>query len=152
MSIQKGENLSKMILLATQRHAGQFDKAGEPYILHPLAVMYLLNTDDEELRQMAVGHDLIEDTPTTYSELREMGFSERVICGIMCGTKVPGETPEEYKQKVMSNVDTVRWKMKDLEHNSDIRRHKGVTPKDIERTIGYHKFYLDLKKVLPEYR
>lgn len=38
----KGEMLSDMILLATERHAGQFDKGGRPYILHPLTVMHRL--------------------------------------------------------------------------------------------------------------
>ena len=41
----------------------------------------------------------------------------------------------------------VRVKMADLRHNSDIRRLKGVTPKDIERIAGYHRFYLELKEI-----
>jgi (p)ppGpp synthase/HD superfamily hydrolase len=44
----KGQMLSKMITLATERHAGQFDKGGRPYILHTLTVMHRLRTDDEE--------------------------------------------------------------------------------------------------------
>jgi hypothetical protein len=39
-------------------------------------------------------------------------------------------------------------KMEDLRHNSDIRRLKGVRPKDIERMVRYHEFYLDLKATL----
>ena len=78
----KGQLLSKMLVLATNRHNGQFDRAGQPYILHPLKVMYYLKTDDEELQCIALGHDLVEDTETTYQELRELGFTERVIEGI----------------------------------------------------------------------
>ena len=80
--MKKGEMLDKMLLLATNAHHGQFDKGGQPYILHPLKVMHYLNTDDEELQCMAIGHDLVEDTRVTFAELHERGFSERVINGI----------------------------------------------------------------------
>jgi (p)ppGpp synthase/HD superfamily hydrolase len=32
----KGEMLSKMLVIAVNAHQGQYDKAGAPYILHPL--------------------------------------------------------------------------------------------------------------------
>lgn len=137
--------LSKMILLATERHAGQFDKGGRPYILHPLTVMHRLRTDDEELQCIAVGHDLIEDTNTTAAELESLGFSNRVIVGILRLTKDPQHTAEGYRQQVKSNPDAVRVKIEDLRHNSDIRRLKGVTEKDVARMVRYHEFYLELK-------
>jgi len=139
--------LSKMLVLTTLAHDGQFDKGGKPYILHPLKVMHYLKSDDEELNCIALGHDLVEDTKTTYQFLRDNGFSERVINGIATLTKVPGETFDEYKKRVKSNPDAVLVKMQDLRHNSDIRRLKGVTQKDIERIEKYHKFYLELKEL-----
>lgn len=143
--MNKGEMLNKMLVLATNRHAGQFDKGGNPYILHPLKVMYYLKSDDEELQCIALAHDLVEDTDTTFTELRELGFSERVIAGIDAVTKRRGETYEEYKARVKANPDAVDVKMCDLRHNSDIRRLKGVTEKDIARAAKYHAFYLELK-------
>ena len=145
--------LTKMLTLATLGHDGQFDKGGRPYILHPLAVMHKLRTQDEELMCIALGHDLIEDgkiedVRVTYDKLLREGMSARVISGIRCLTRVPGETEDEYQAKVKSNIDSCRVKMKDLEHNSDIRRLKGVTDKDIQRTIKYHKFWLELKAVV----
>jgi (p)ppGpp synthase/HD superfamily hydrolase len=141
----KGQMLSKMISLATERHAGHFDKGGRPYILHPLTVMHRLRTDDEELQCIAVGHDLIEDTDVTAATLDRMGFSNRVIVGILRLTKEENETEAGYRQKVRSNPDAVRVKIEDLRHNSDIRRLKGVTEKDIARMVRYHEFYLELK-------
>lgn len=137
--------LSKMISLATERHAGQFDKGGRPYILHVLTVMHRLRTDDEELQCIAVGHDLVEDTSTTLAELQAMGFSERVVRGIDTLTKpfVYGEA--EYRATVKASHDAIRVKMEDLRHNSDIRRLKGVTEKDIARMVRYHEFYLELE-------
>jgi (p)ppGpp synthase/HD superfamily hydrolase len=144
----KGEMLSKMISLATESHAGQFDKGGRPYILHPLTVMHRLRTDDEELQCIAVGHDLIEDTSTSELDLRALGFSERVVKAILCLTKFEGEDEAQYREAVKANPDAVRVKIEDLRHNSDIRRLKGITSKDIVRMIKYHEFYLELKAAL----
>lgn len=140
-----GEMLCKMIQLAVERHAGQFDKGGRPYILHPLTVMHRLRTDDEELQCIAVGHDLIEDTSTFPPELEGMGFSNRVVQGIVALTKMPSEPEDIYRARVKENPDAVRVKIEDLRHNSDIRRLKGVTEKDVARMVRYHKFYLELK-------
>lgn len=140
--------LDKMLVIATNAHSGQFDRGGNPYILHPLAVMYYLKTNDEELMCMALGHDLIEDTSVTYKDLREAGISERVIDGIRALTKQPGQTYDEYKQNVFANIDAMKVKMADLRHNTDIRRLKGVTEKDLARMAKYQMFYLEIKSKL----
>jgi len=142
--MNKGEMLNAMLVIATNKHAGQFDKGGHPYILHPLAVMNLLNSEDEELLCIALGHDLIEDTDTTYQDLKNAGMTDRVIEGIKCLTKLPGETYDEYKLKVKSNPDSVRVKLCDLRHNTDIRRLRGVADKDIARMARYFHFYMEL--------
>lgn len=142
--------LDKMLVLCTNAHHGQFDKGGRPYILHPLRVMSFLKTDDEELQCIALGHDVIEDTKTTYKDLREAGISERVIAGIRALTKVPGETYEEYKERVFASKDAMIVKSCDLRHNSDIRRLKGVTEKDIARISKYHAFYLEIQSKLDD--
>lgn len=136
--------LSKIIVLATEAHEGQFDKGGMPYILHPLTVMHRLRTDDEELQCIAVGHDLMEDCVITFGDLRAIGMTPRVVDGIHALTRWPEQPYETYKDVVKANPDAVRVKIEDLRHNSDIRRLKGVTPKDIERIERYQKFYLEL--------
>ncbi len=143
--MKKGELLGKVLALATNAHAGQFDRGGNPYILHPLKVMHYLKTDDEELMCMALGHDVIEDTDVTYQDLRDAGISERVIKGLQCLTKQRGQTYEEYKSGVFGNIDAMRVKMADLRHNTDIRRLKGVTEKDIARIAKYQAFYMEIK-------
>lgn len=150
--MKKGQYLSNMLQMATQRHDGQFDRGGMPYILHCLKVMHYCHSEDEELLCIALGHDLIEDTFATEQEgidlLRSRGFSERIIHGIICLTKYCGEEYDQYKAKVMSNKDAIIVKMADLRHNSDIRRLKGIREKDIERIERYHAFYLELKERL----
>jgi (p)ppGpp synthase/HD superfamily hydrolase len=141
--------LAGAIALAATRHQNQFDKAGRPYILHLLAVMQYLETDDDELMQMGVLHDIIEDdTNTTYAELILMGFSSRVVDGIRLLTKVPGQTHEEYKAGVLSTYDSVRVKRADVRHNSDILRLKGITEKDFKRMQKYHHLWVELTDAL----
>lgn len=146
--MKKGEMLSNAIVLATNAHQGQFDKGGSPYILHPLAVMNMVESEEEEIRCIAVLHDVIEDTKTTYEDLVRVGMSDRVIKGVMSMTKMLGETFEAYKKRVMSNEDAMRVKSADLRHNSDFRRLKGITSKDIERLGKYQVFYYEIRQKL----
>jgi len=147
--MKRGEELNKMLVLVTTEFDGIFDKGGVPYVLHCLKVMHYLKSEDEELMCIALGHDLVEDRKNiTYARLREMGFSERVIVGIAAVTKLPGESPEEYLAKIMANPDAIRVKLADLRHNSDIRRLKGITAKDVARIEKYHKMYLTLKELV----
>jgi GTP diphosphokinase / guanosine-3',5'-bis(diphosphate) 3'-diphosphatase len=143
--MKKGEMLDRMILLATNAHHGQLDKGGRPYILHPLRVMSFLKTDDEELQCIALGHDVIEDTNTTYQDLLDAGMSERVVEGIKALTKVPGYSYEDYKKQVFASKDAMLVKLCDLRHNTDIRRLKGVTEKDLDRIEKYHRFYVEIQ-------
>jgi len=146
--MKRGEMLDKMLVLTTTKFSGKFDRGGAPYILHCLKVMYYLKTDDEELQCIGLGHDLVEDTDVTYHELRELGFTERVIVGIRAMTKVPGETNDEYMDRIKACPDAIRCKLADLRHNSDIRRLKGVTAKDVARIEKYHKMFMILKELV----
>lgn len=139
-------SLADMLQLCCSAHSNQFDKGGNPYALHPIAVMHMLNTDDEELQCIALGHDLIEDTFVTEELLRASRYSERVISGILALTKIKGQTYEEYKEAVFSNKDAMRVKMCDLRHNSDFTRLKGVTEKDFARMTKYMIFYNEIKE------
>jgi len=148
--MKRGEALNKMLVLVTSQFDGIFDKGGVPYVLHCLKVMHYLKSDDEELCCIALAHDLIEDRGkyVTYAMLREMGFSERILAGIASVTKIPGESHDEYMAKIKANKDGIRVKLADLRHNSDIRRLKGITEKDIKRIEKYHKMYLELKELV----
>ncbi|MGZ7078608.1 MAG: GTP pyrophosphokinase, partial [Thermoanaerobaculia bacterium] len=60
--------LERAIAIAAEKHAGQTDKAGAPYILHPLRVMLRVSTNDERIT--AVLHDVVEDCGVTLEDLR----------------------------------------------------------------------------------
>jgi (p)ppGpp synthase/HD superfamily hydrolase len=138
--------LHNMIVLATNAHAGQFDMGGTPYILHPLEVMRLVNSDDEEIQCIAVGHDLLEDTKVTIFDLYNAGMTQRVVEGIVALTKTEGQTYDEYKEKVFANRDAMIVKADgDLRHNSDFTRLRGVKQKDFDRIAKYMLFYTEIK-------
>lgn len=146
--MKPGEMLASAIHLATTAHNGQFDKGGKPYILHPLRVMSFLKSDDEELQCIALLHDVIEDTSVCYIDLVEAGMTLRVCAGVTALTKQRGYTYDQYKAQVFANRDAMQVKMADLRHNTDVRRLKGITQKDIDRMAKYHQFYLELKQRL----
>lgn len=149
--MKRGEMLSAALVIATNAHAGQFDKGGKPYILHPLSVMGLLGSKyrDEELYQViAVLHDVIEDTSVTYKDLSDAGISDRAIDAIRALTKLPGQTLDEYKAGLYNNVDAMIVKLADLTHNTDIRRLKGVSEKDLARMAKYQQMYFEISQNL----
>lgn len=143
--------LARAIALAADKHKDQFDKGGKPYILHVLKVMHYTKSEDLEVLQIAVLHDVVEDTDVTYADLRSMGFSERVIAGIRALTKIKGQTHDEYVAGILANRDAIVVKMADLRHNSDIRRLKGVTEKDVKRVVKYHNMWVMLKDALEKW-
>jgi (p)ppGpp synthase/HD superfamily hydrolase len=110
--------------------------------------MHYLKTDDEELQCIALLHDVIEDTDTSWKDLEAIGCTSRVIAGVRVLTKMPGQTYDEYKNEVFANLDAMRVKSCDLRHNTDIRRLKGVTEKDIARIAKYNQFYLEIQSRL----
>lgn len=99
---------------------------------------------------IGIGHDLFEDTKVTKSDLRSFGIDKDIIEAIWCMTKLPGETQDEYELRVFSNDLAMLAKRADVEHNSDIKRLKGVTEKDIKRMVKYHTLYMKLNAELKE--
>src|SRR5207249_10907110 len=57
MQVKRIVTLEDAIIFAADLHRGQRDKAGEPYILHPLRVALRVRTDRERLA--AVLHDVV---------------------------------------------------------------------------------------------
>lgn len=106
--------LSRAVELAAKYHANQQDKAGQPYILHPLRVM-LAQTGEFE-RMAAVLHDIVEDTPVSLSDLAQE-FPEEVVAAVDALTKREGEAYQGYLNRVFENALARRVKRADLQDN-----------------------------------
>ena len=127
----------KAYFLARKVHKGQKDKSGKAYINHPLTVCKKVKGKVE--KQVALLHDVIEDTFVTAEYLKEKGFSDAVVVAVTLLTKVEGEDYFEYLKRIKENPVARAVKIADLEHNSDLTRLKVVTDKDLARVEKYKK-------------
>jgi (p)ppGpp synthase/HD superfamily hydrolase len=129
--------LERAILIAAQAHLGQRDKAGAPYILHPLRMM--MRMESEPAMIAAVLHDVVEDSEWTLEQLRGEGFSEDVLQAVDCLTSREGETYDEFIARVRASAIARRVKIADLEDNMNVKRIGEITPKDLARIEKYHR-------------
>lgn len=142
--------LDRAIALASDLFKGKFDKGGHPYILHCLYVMNQMPEDDEDLRAIAVLHDVVEDTDWSVEDIR-VCFNDRVANGVRQLTHIKGESYDEYLRRVGESHDASMVKLADLKHNSDITRMKGLRQKDFDRLEKYHRAYKYIEKQLTKF-
>lgn len=139
--------LGKAIALASKAFENTKDKGGQPYILHCLRVMNNLHTEDEELKIIAILHDVLEDTEITADDLRFMGFKNRVVSALELLTHVDNLSYDDYIKAISFNADATKVKLADLKDNSDITRLKGLSKKDFDRMEKYHRSFIYLSKI-----
>jgi guanosine-3',5'-bis(diphosphate) 3'-pyrophosphohydrolase len=127
--------LERAIALAAAAHTGQIDKAGQPYILHPLRVMLRVTSDHE--RMAAVLHDVVEDTAVSLEQLVAEGFPSPVIAAVEALTKRPGESRVEAAQRAAAHPVARIVKLADNAENMDLTRIENPTERDIARVEEY---------------
>lgn len=135
-------NLQRAIEIAVEAHRDQSDKAGAPYILHPLRVMMSVDTDEERI--VAVLHDVVEDGPGwTFERLEAEGFPASVIAALRLVTKRPedqGDDEESYLRfvrRTLPNAVARRVKIADIRDNLNATRLKELTDRDRLRMNRY---------------
>lgn len=108
--------------LATQAHAGQVDKAGQPYILHPMRVAKRFHLVQEvDFAVVALLHDVVEDTHVTLNDLHRM-FPTHIVAAVDAITHRKNEPRDAYYQRVKANPLAHRVKLADVDDNSDPER------------------------------
>ena len=130
-------NLDQAINIAIKAHSGQTDKAGKPYILHPLRLMFQFDTETEMI--VAVLHDVIEDSDITCDDLKSAGFSDEVINAIDCLTKRKNENYDRFILRISKNDLARKIKIEDIKDNLDLTRLNQMTEKDLKRIEKYHR-------------
>ena len=135
--------LERAIEIATEAHSGQFDKAGNDYIGHPLRVMAMGKTTEEKI--VGVLHDVVEDTDLSFECLATEGFSAEIIDALRCVTKLSeDESYDKFIARVKTNPLAVAVKLNDLSDNMDIRRLPYISDKDVKRLKKYLRAYKQL--------
>lgn len=127
--------LERAIELAARAHAGQRDKGGHPYILHPLRVMQAVSGQAERIA--AVLHDIVEDTAITFDDLLAEGFSVEVVDAVRALTKFDGETREQAARRIVRNPIARAVKLADIADNMDLSRISNPTERDFARLREY---------------
>lgn len=131
------DTLENVIAFAVEAHRGQKDKAGDPYVLHPLRMMTRVHGD--AARMAALLHDVVEDTGHSLAELRSLGLPEAVAVAVECLTKREGESYDAFLDRVVTNAIARKVKLADLEDNMDVRRLPEVSEGGRERLSKYIK-------------
>jgi guanosine-3',5'-bis(diphosphate) 3'-pyrophosphohydrolase len=129
--------LERAIELAAKAHAGQVDKAGQPYILHPLRLLLAVRTPHERIA--AVLHDIVEDTPTTFDDLVAEGFAPEVVAAVRALTKTDGEKRIEAAHRAAADPVARAVKLADVADNMDLSRIPAPTEKDYARLEEYRQ-------------
>ncbi|MCF6258346.1 MAG: GTP pyrophosphokinase [Gammaproteobacteria bacterium] len=129
--------LDQAIAIATKAHAGQVDKSGQPYILHPLRLMFKFHSEDEMI--VAVMHDVIEDSLFTLDYLKNDGFSDVILDALECLTKRKGEKYGDFVLRILQNELAQKIKIEDIKDNLDLTRLNKITDDDLVRVEKYHR-------------
>lgn len=132
------------IKIAAMAHDGQLDKAGQPYILHPLRVMMTLDSEEEKI--VGVLHDVIEDTYITEDRLKGEGFSENVIEAVKSVTKNRNENYWDFIRRSLQNEIGRKVKLADVKDNMDWNRIINPSETDMKRMQKYQQAYYMLTK------
>ena len=135
--------LDRAKAIATSAHEGQVDKAGKPYIEHPMRVMNMGKTVEEKIA--GVLHDVVEDSDWTFEMLEKEGIPKDVMDALRCVTKLSeDEDYDHFIERVKTNPLAVKVKLNDLKDNMDITRLGEVTEKDLARLNKYIRAYRQL--------
>jgi (p)ppGpp synthase/HD superfamily hydrolase len=127
--------IEKAVEIAARAHAGAQDKAGAPYLFHPIRVMFAVATPYEKMA--AVLHDVVEDTSLTLADLEKEGFPPEVITAVDALTKRTGETRLDAALRATENSIACCVKLADVIDNMNLDRIKNPTEKDFERLKEY---------------
>ena len=122
--------VQKAYEFANEKHKDQLRKSGEPYIIHPLNVAYILTTIDldEETICAALLHDVVEDTEVTHEDIIKE-FSQQIADLVEGVTKlskfqqnitVKEQQVEDYRKMFLAmgkDIRVILIKLADRLHN-----------------------------------
>ena len=127
--------LGEAFEMAFHAHAGQVDKAGQPYITHLVRVAAAVS--DRDARAVALLHDVVEDTAVTSEDLA-LKFPPDICEAVEAITKRPGEAYDAYLARVAANPISLEVKFADMADNAAPERLAVLDP--AERTRLSEKY------------
>jgi len=135
-SVEEKKQILKAYKLACELHHGQMRESGEPYIIHPLSVAYILAEMHADADTISAGllHDTIEDSDITKDDLREL-FNKDVatlVDGVTKLAKMNFSSKEDKNAantrkiitSITADVRIIIIKLADRLHNMKTLEHK----------------------------
>ena len=118
---KQSSKIEQAIALMLAAHQGQTLKNGQPYVLHPMHLAEQF--ENEVLKILCLLHDSVEDShgKVTLIMIREI-FGDVVAEATDALTHRDDEPYEDYIERIVKNALAIEVKIKDLEHNMDVRR------------------------------
>lgn len=145
-------NLDEVLEFAKQKHAGQMRDDGRPYITHPVRVAKIVDEykgkyskNRDAIVAAALLHDTLEDTYTSYRELKEK-FGELVASMVMevstasCVPKLIGKG--QYLAEKMQMMTSYALVIKLADRLDNLRDLDGTSQDKKQRTIDDTIFIL----------
>lgn len=129
------EPIKKAYVFAAKKHQGQTRRSGEPYLIHPLEVAYLVTEMHLDVPSIvaALLHDTVEDTATTLEEVEEQFGAEtcKLVDGVTKLSKIRfsnahEKQAENFRKMVMAMAEDIRVilvKLADRVHNMRTLEH-----------------------------
>ena len=148
--MKKTGTLAKAIRIAAVVHEDQLDRAGQPYVLHPLRVM--MRVEGEEEKIVAALHDVVESSDWTLDMLLAEGFSKSVVEAVdalsrRCDENGKREKYDTFVLRACGNPLARKIKEADLLDNMDLSRLPEVGPDDLKRLAKHHHALLTVRSL-----
>lgn len=118
-------------------HKEQVDKTGLPYVFHPFHLAEQMT--DELSTVCALLHDVIEDSPLTPDDLRQMGYPEEALEVLALLTHNEDVPYFDYVKQIATHPIARQVKLADLRHNSDLSRLDIIDEAALARTEKYKR-------------
>jgi guanosine-3',5'-bis(diphosphate) 3'-pyrophosphohydrolase len=129
-------NIEKAMQVALNAHNSQTDKAGEPYIKHPIRVMQSVESEEEKV--VALLHDVVEDSTVSFEDL-ERRFSDEIVDAVRGVTKKDDESYSDFIERAKENEISREVKKADIRDNLDASRLGELDEEDMKRMEKYRR-------------
>jgi GTP diphosphokinase / guanosine-3',5'-bis(diphosphate) 3'-diphosphatase len=109
--------LRRAYIFSAREHRSQVRRSGEPYLVHPIDVAYILAELELDTASIVAGllHDVVEDTLTTIETVREYFGADvaHIVAGVTKISKLQFATKEQaeaenLRKMILAMVDDIR--------------------------------------------
>lgn len=140
---ERVSDIDNAIQIAAKAHKNQLDRFGRPYILHPIRMLFNVESENEQI--VALLHDVVEKSEWTFEDLITEGFSQEIVEAVKCLTKNDEESYPDYIKRVAPNELSRNVKLADLEDHFESMIKFGIMEKEPKRAARYKEAMYALK-------